>query len=650
MAVHGLRGCNLFSPNEYQEIPDGGWGWLVAVAFFLVEMFTYGTIKSFGIFLQDLVEEFGESNTKVSWIISICVFVMTFMAPLSSVLTNRFGFQPVVMLGGILISMGTITTAFTTSISQMYITTGLVAGLGYCLTFLPTVTILSQYFDSRRSLVTAVASTGESFAMFALAPALAALKDHIGWRHTLVVMGALQGSIVVCGVLLRPIVIRPAKQAETVALTQEESSTTKQNSSLAATTKVQHAGDTKPTNGELSSEDSGVQSLEGTACRMLKDTRGKEAIEVGESDARRAAIRATDDDEEKGTTEVEREDRDEPAVAARPKTKLLDFSILREGTFICYSLFGLFATLGFFAPHLYIIELSVSRGVERERAAYMLSIMAVAEVFGRLSVGWLMAQPRLRRQKLRVLLGCVVAMTLVLLAFALVREFYGLAVCCAAFGFFMGSIACTHIPLLAEDDVVGIQRMASAAGVYVFIQSFAGLAGPPLGGFFVDKTENYGSAFYSCAAGMGLGALFLGLVRPAKRKRRRGSDSEEGQQLNPHAKRSGAGHDLIVSDLGRDVWDSEQSSSSDSSGGVSSPERGTLASTSLCTRGQNNCISQSSLSPQTEDSASASLQGFHSNGSSSSSTSGGVSYHHINRLLREAHFSSLQIRALPGST
>ena len=42
--------------------------------------------------------------------------------------------------------------------------------MGYCLTFLPTVTILSQYFNHRRALVTAVASTGESLSMFALAP------------------------------------------------------------------------------------------------------------------------------------------------------------------------------------------------------------------------------------------------------------------------------------------------------------------------------------------------------------------------------------------------------------------------------------------------------------------------------------------------
>lgn len=33
----------------------------------------------------------------------------------------------------------------------------------------------------------------------------------------------------------------------------------------------------------------------------------------------------------------------------------------------------------------------------------------------------------------------------------------------------------------------------------------------------MDVTQNYGSAFYSCAAGMALSALFLGLVKPAKR-------------------------------------------------------------------------------------------------------------------------------------
>lgn len=58
--------------------------------------------------------------------------------PLSSVLTNRFGVQLVVMTGGVLISAGTIATSFTSSINQMYITYGVIAGME----------LLSSYFVS----------------------------------------------------------------------------------------------------------------------------------------------------------------------------------------------------------------------------------------------------------------------------------------------------------------------------------------------------------------------------------------------------------------------------------------------------------------------------------------------------------------------
>ncbi|KAK6328262.1 hypothetical protein J4Q44_G00002400 [Coregonus suidteri] len=125
------------------------------------------------------------------------------------------------------------------------------------------------------------------------------------------------------------------------------------------------------------------------------------------------------------------------------------------------------------------------------------------------------------------------------------------------------------------------------------------------------------------------------------RKRRRGGDNE-GDQLNPQAKRSGGGQEghALVSKLGQDVWDSE-SSSSDSSSGISSPERaGGGASTSTCTQSQKNCTSQGLLSPSPEDPSISSL----------SLNGGSTPYDHINSVLREAHFSSLQTRGQPGST
>lgn len=66
------------APNVYTKVPDGGWGWTIAFAFFFVEALTYGIIKSFGVFFNDLMESFDETNSRISWIISICVFVQTF--------------------------------------------------------------------------------------------------------------------------------------------------------------------------------------------------------------------------------------------------------------------------------------------------------------------------------------------------------------------------------------------------------------------------------------------------------------------------------------------------------------------------------------------------------------------------------------------
>ncbi|XP_038843351.1 monocarboxylate transporter 7-like isoform X1 [Salvelinus namaycush] len=547
-----VRGCG--GPCVYEAVPDGGWGWAVAVAFFFVEVFTYGTIKSLGVFLQDLMTEFGESNSRVSWVIAICVFILTFTAPLATVLSNRFGYRPVVMFGGFLISLGTISSAFVSSINEMYVTIGIVSGLGYCLTFLPTITILSQYFNRRRSLVTALASSGESFAMFAFAPAFMALKEIIGWRRCFIVIGLMQASLIGCGALLRPILIRPDQE-----VSGEVSNKEKLSVKLQTIYELENEDSQTNVSSEESEEsgDSGVTSLSASSADLRATTATQDPSETralmedqGEKNQGGQATLGTPLNQ----LEAGEKEQGEVGPLVQPcRPKLLDFSVLNDGAFICYSLFGLFATLGFFAPSLYIIELSKSRGVHPEKSAYMLSVMAVSEVCGRLSIGVILNKVRMR--KTQVLLGCVVLLCLVLLAFALVTEFWGLAACCCLYGFLMGTVGSTHIPMLAEDYVVGIERMPSSVGVYMCIQSFAGLAGPPLAGLLVDKTQNYGSAFYSCAVGMGLGAIFLAMVGPAKsglchRGKTRKQEEEEGEEEEGEEERGEEEEEKVSQDSG----------------------------------------------------------------------------------------------------
>ncbi|XP_066092250.1 monocarboxylate transporter 7 [Saccopteryx bilineata] len=465
--------------NVYTQVPDGGWGWAVAVSFFFIEVFTYGVIKSFGVFFNDLMDSFEESNSRISWIISICVFILTFTAPLSTVLSSRFGHRLVVMLGGLLVSMGMVVSAFSREVYHMYVAIGIVAGLGYCFSFLPALTILSQYFDKRRSVVTAVASTGECFAMFAFAPAFTALKENIGWRYSLLLVGLLQLNIVICGALLRPIIIRgPGSPKVTGHENPKE---------------VQYMLENEKTRTSLDSIDSGVELT-----TSPKNVPSHTSVE----------LEPKADVEQQVPERAGSEQSDE-------KVPLLDFSVLKEKGFICYALFGLFATLGFFAPSLYIIPLGISLGIEEDRAAFLLSTMAIAEVFGRIGAGLILNRQPIR--KIYIELICVILLTVSLFAFTFATGFWGLMSCSIFFGVMVGTVGGTHIPLLAEDDVVGIEKMSSAAGVYVFIQSIAALAGPPLAGLLVDHSKIYSRAFYSCAAGMCTAAVCLALVRPCKK-------------------------------------------------------------------------------------------------------------------------------------
>lgn len=285
----------------------------------------------------------------------------------------------------------------------------------------------------------------------------------------MVVIGVLQASVIVCGALLRPIIIQPKQ-------TDSDSS-----SSPLKVLEGVYDLENEVTRTSLDSMDSGMQSLSGS-CPNLNNSSQQGAPSQASPDKK--SLTPIEEEEQQVCLKKEKDVEGSKEVATEPSesapAKLLDFTVLRDGGFVCYSLFGLFATLGFFAPQLYVMELSVNRGVSREAAPAMLSTMAMAEIAGRLSVGWFLT--RLPLRKVNVLLLFTTLLAGVLVAFTLVADFWGLAVCCALYGFLLGTVCSTHIPMLAEDDVLGIQRMASAVGVYVCIQSFAGLAGPPLGG------------------------------------------------------------------------------------------------------------------------------------------------------------------------
>lgn len=51
--------------------PDGGWGWIVVFASFMIHVIADGVTYTFGIFYLELLKYFGGSKAMTAWVASI---------------------------------------------------------------------------------------------------------------------------------------------------------------------------------------------------------------------------------------------------------------------------------------------------------------------------------------------------------------------------------------------------------------------------------------------------------------------------------------------------------------------------------------------------------------------------------------------------
>ncbi|KYO26265.1 monocarboxylate transporter 13 isoform A [Alligator mississippiensis] len=187
--------------------PDGGWGWAVVLAGFVQAALVFGVLRSFGVFFVAFVVHFGEPAGAVSWVPAIAVAVQQFASPVGSILSAWLGPRPIVMAGGILASLGLILASFATSLIQLYLTIGLLTGLGWALVFTPTMATVARYFRRRRTFATSLALSGAGLSAFAFSPLFQLLAEAYGWRGALLLVGGLSLHLVACGALLRPLAL-----------------------------------------------------------------------------------------------------------------------------------------------------------------------------------------------------------------------------------------------------------------------------------------------------------------------------------------------------------------------------------------------------------------------------------------------------------
>ena len=152
-----------------------------------------------------------------AWVQSISQFMLFFFCPLSSLLTDRYGARAVTMAGGILMSIGLLASSFAEQLNILYVTYGVIFGFGTALAYLPTLVMVGQYFEKRRSLATGIATCGSNTGALSLAIVQEVILKKHGWRNVFRFNGAFSLLVIMCGVIFRPIIPVSARETQSVA-------------------------------------------------------------------------------------------------------------------------------------------------------------------------------------------------------------------------------------------------------------------------------------------------------------------------------------------------------------------------------------------------------------------------------------------------
>ncbi|XP_052427076.1 monocarboxylate transporter 3 [Carassius gibelio] len=201
----------IVEDRETVGAPDGGWGWIVLLGSFVITGFSYAFPKVISVYFKELMKDFDCGYSDTAWISSIMLAMLYGSGPISSIMVNKFGCRPVMLVGGLLASGGMIIASFTSNIIQVYLTAGVITGLGLALNFQPSLIMLGSYFDKRRPLANGLAAAGSPVFLAVLSPLGQLLLSHYGWRGGFLITGGLLLNCCACGAIMRPLKCKERK-------------------------------------------------------------------------------------------------------------------------------------------------------------------------------------------------------------------------------------------------------------------------------------------------------------------------------------------------------------------------------------------------------------------------------------------------------
>ncbi|KAI8989624.1 major facilitator superfamily domain-containing protein [Trametes punicea] len=194
---------------ELEYVPDGGKeAWTVVVGSCLALVASAGMINAYGTF-QDYYEKsllWNSSASSISFIGSLQTFLLYFLGPLVGRIFDAYGSTVLIPLGSAIcvLALMMVSLAQENQVYQVFLSHGVLFGIGISLLFNPSIAVLGHWFRHRRALAIGLTTGGSALGGVLLPIILGRLMPTLGFGWAVrVVAFILAGCLVVACLTIR---------------------------------------------------------------------------------------------------------------------------------------------------------------------------------------------------------------------------------------------------------------------------------------------------------------------------------------------------------------------------------------------------------------------------------------------------------------
>lgn len=234
--AQGCCSCPRSQLSPSNRPPDGGYGWICVISCFLVNCFTWGVVavrytkllnryglltlrlsQAYGIYLERYLSGsfFPEATPDDYAIIGGLNFSMAMVvAPAVNVASQKYSTKIAMLFGIVLLAVGYVSASFAERIWHLYLSQGVLVGFGVGFTYIPTISIIPQWFERKRSLVNGICAAGSGIGGLIFSFMSDAVISNISLRWSLRLTAILSCSILLAAASLirdRNDIIRPTQ-------------------------------------------------------------------------------------------------------------------------------------------------------------------------------------------------------------------------------------------------------------------------------------------------------------------------------------------------------------------------------------------------------------------------------------------------------